>query len=123
MIDPYLTLNAFEASFGNLVSGATAQGTFNATADITTPAGHLVNLDFDMTADLGITGTGSFQVVIGQIPVLILDLDGNHNSASDMEDALSEVEVAYEILTSFPNDLNLYSTIFACLGIYSTIMC
>ena len=36
-----------------------------------------------------------------------------------MEDALSEVEIAYEKLTSFPPDLNLYSNIFLCLGIYT----
>ncbi|MCD4683208.1 MAG: hypothetical protein K8R86_08000, partial [Bacteroidales bacterium] len=120
VIDPYLTLNTFEVNFGNLAGGATAEGTFNVTADINTPAGHLVDLDFDMSADLGITGSGTFQIVIGQIPVLILDLDGNHNSAPAMETCLEDMDVAFETLTSFPADLNLYSTIFTCLGIYSS---
>jgi len=119
VVDPFLTINTSEVNYGNLAGGATAEGTFNVTADINTPAGHLVNLDFDIAADLGITGSGTFDVVIGQIPVLILDLDGNGNSAPEMEAALNEIEVAYEKLSSFPPDLNLYSTIFACLGIYT----
>jgi len=119
-IDPFLTINTSEVNYGDLAGGATAEGNFSVTADISTPAGHLVDLDFDIAANLGITGSGTFDVVIGQIPVLILDLDGNGSSAPEMEAALSEMEVAYEKLSSFPPDLNLYSTIFACLGIYSS---
>jgi PKD repeat protein len=119
VIDPYLTINTDEFDYGDLAGGEIAEGTFNATADINTPAGHLVDLLFNMTADLGIEGSGEFEVVIGQIPVLILDLDGNGNSAPAMEAALNEMEVAYEKLSSFPPDLNLYSTIFVCLGIYT----
>jgi len=58
-------------------------------------------------------------VVIGQIPVLIIDLDGNSNSAPEMEAALQNMDIAYENLSSFPPDLNLYATIFVNLGIYS----
>ncbi|OQX80554.1 MAG: hypothetical protein B6D61_01825 [Bacteroidetes bacterium 4484_249] len=117
--DPLLTINNSEVNYGNLEGGTTAEGTYSVTANINTPAGHLVTLDFDMAADLGITGYGTFDVVIGQIPVLILDLDPNGGSASEMEAALSEIEIAYENLSSFPPDLNLYSTVFVCLGIFS----
>ncbi len=117
--DMYLTVNTSSVDYGDLSGNGIANGTFSATAAPNTPAGHLANLEFDMTADLGIEGSGEFDVVIGQIPVLILDLDENQNSATDMEDALAEMEVAYEKLSSFPPDLNLYSTIFVCLGIYS----
>ncbi|MCD4696714.1 MAG: PKD domain-containing protein, partial [Bacteroidales bacterium] len=118
--DPYLTVNTSQVTYGDLTGGGTANGTFSVSAASNTPAGHLVDLLFDMSADLGITGSGTFDVVIGQIPVLILDLDGNGNSAPEMETALSEMEVAYEKLSSFPPDLNMYSTIFVCLGIYSS---
>ncbi len=118
-MDMYLNINTSEFDYGNLIGGATMSGTFSATADFSTPAGHLADLTFEMEADLGITGAGAFEVVIGQIPILILDLDENGNSAPQMEDAISEVEIAYEKLTSFPPDLNLYSNIFLCLGIYS----
>ncbi len=119
VVDPFLTINTSEFDFENLAGGNSAQGTFNATADVNTPAGHLVDLELNLMADLGITGTGSFEVVIGQIPVLILNLDGNNNSAPEMETCLSDIDIAFETLSSFPADLNLYSTIFVCLGIYS----
>ncbi len=117
--DPYLTINTSEADYGNLTGGANTERLFNVTANINTPEGHLVDLLLNMSADLDITGSSTFGIVIGQIPVLILDLDGNGNSAPGMEAALNEMEVAYEKLSSFPTDLSLYSTIFVCLGIYS----
>jgi len=117
--DPYLTINTSSATYGDLSAGGNASGTFNVTASAATPAGHMVDLTFVGTADLGISGLGAFSVVIGQIPVLLLDLDGNNNSASEMDAALSSLGVSHESVTSFPDDLNLYSTIFVCLGIYS----
>ncbi len=118
-IDPFLTINTSQVNYGNIPGGSNATGIFNVTASVNTPAGHLVDLTFDMSADMGINGTGSFNIVIGQIPVLIIDLDGNHNSAPAMEAALQDMEMSYETSTIIPADLNLYSTVFLCLGIYS----
>jgi PKD repeat protein len=117
--DPYLTINSSQYNYGNVPGGGNATGSFSVTAAANTPAGHMVNLNFNLTADLGVTGSGTFQVVIGQIPVLIIDLDGNHNSAPAMEDALQTLGISFESVTSLPTDLNLYSSIFLCLGIYS----
>ncbi|MCF8367389.1 MAG: T9SS type A sorting domain-containing protein, partial [Bacteroidales bacterium] len=119
VVDPYLVINSGNMAFGNLLPGAAGNATFSATAASNTPAGYIASIEFNMEGDLGITGSGMFDVVIGQIPVLILDLDGNQNSATEMEDAIADMEVAFETLTSFPPDLNLYSNIFVCLGIYS----
>ena len=117
--DPYVTLNTPQASFGN-VSGATqASAIFSASADFTTPAGYLAEFTLSINANLGISGSGELGIVVGQVPVLILDLDENGNSAPDMETALNTMDVTYETLQSFPPDLNLYSTIFVCLGIFS----
>jgi PKD repeat protein len=117
--DPFLTVNTEDVEFGDLMSGNTASGVFSVYAEETTPAGHMVDLDFEMAADLGIEGMGAFNVVIGQIPLLIIDMDGNGNSAQGMEEALSDMEISYEVSSSLPPDLNLYSTIFLTLGIYS----
>jgi PKD repeat protein len=118
-MDPFLTINTAQVNYGDIPGGNNATGIFSVTAAANTPAGHMVEITFDMSADLGITGTGNFDVVIGQIPVLIIDLDGNHNSAPAMEATLADMEVAYETTTAIPPDLNLYSTVFLCLGIYS----
>ncbi|MCD4790928.1 MAG: PKD domain-containing protein, partial [Bacteroidales bacterium] len=118
--DPFLTINTSQFTYGDLTAGGTATGSYSVTAAGNTPAGHIVDFTFDITADLGITGSGAFNIVVGQIPVLILDLDGNGNSSPAMETAMNTLDIAYEKLTSFPPDLNLYSTIFTCLGIFSS---
>ena len=117
--DPFLTINTADVDFGDVTGGNTSSGVFSAYAEESTPAGHMVGIDFEMIADLDIEGVGEFSVVIGQIPVLIVDLDGNANSAPEMEAALQDMDIAYENLSSFPPDLNLYATIFVNLGIYS----
>ncbi|MCF8406007.1 MAG: T9SS type A sorting domain-containing protein [Bacteroidales bacterium] len=118
-IDPFLTINTVQITYGNIGGAAFAEGTFSVTASPTTPTGQLVELTLDISADMGITGMGSFDVVIGQIPVLLLDLDGNANSATAMQATLADMDISCELLTSFPADLNIYSSVFVCLGIYS----
>ena len=117
--DPFVTLNTSQVNLGNITGGSEAYAVYYMSAAANTPAGHLADLTLTLNADLGITGTGELEVIIGQIPVLILDLDGNSNSAPDMEEALNTIDIAFETLTSFPPDLNLYSTIFLCLGVFS----
>lgn len=118
--DPYITINSPQMTFGDIAGGgAQAYAEFSVSADSATPAGHFAEFSLALDADLGITGTGEFGIVVGQVPVLILNLDENGNSAPDMEASLNTMDVTYELLTSFPPDLNLYSTIFLCLGIYS----
>ncbi len=95
-MDPFLTINTAQVNYGNILGGSNASGIFSVTAAANTPAGHMVEINFDMSADLGITGTGNFDVVIGQIPVLIIDLDGNDNSAPHMEAALDDMDIAFE---------------------------
>ncbi|MBN2174693.1 MAG: PKD domain-containing protein [Bacteroidales bacterium] len=118
--DPYVEIESGPMSYGDIEGENMQQQSFVITADASTPTGHIANFDFGIEANLGITGVGSFFEVIGQIPVLILDLDPNHSSSPAMEDAIDAAGVAYETLTAFPDDLNLYSSVFVCLGIYST---
>lgn len=119
-LSPYLTILTTEPQdFGDVTPAEPGMASFDVEADAATPAGQMATLMADFNADMGITGSGDFSVVIGQIPVLIVDLDENQNSASYMLDAIEDHEVAAELMTSFPSDLNLYSSIFVCLGIYS----
>ncbi|RLD53467.1 MAG: hypothetical protein DRJ05_16425 [Bacteroidetes bacterium] len=115
--DTYITINTSQVNYGDLAVGEVYGGVFSVTADEDTPAGHMVDFTFDVAADMGITGSGMFTIVVGQIPVLILNLDGG-TSATKMAQALDVTEISYETLSSFPADLNLYSSIFVNLGIY-----
>ena len=117
--DPYITINQGTANYGDINAGSSGQEVFSITADPTTPQGHYVTFNLNISADLGIAASGSFSEVVGQVPVLIIDLDGNHNSAPAMQQAMENFGVVPEITQSFPQDLNLYSSLFVCLGIYS----
>ncbi len=117
--DPYVTIVQGQQSYGNITAGSNEQQIFTIYVDISTPAGHAVTFNLLITGDLSVSGSGSFIEVVGQIPVLIIDLDGNTNSGQSMEDAIASNEMVAEYMTSFPADLSLYSSVFLCLGIYS----
>jgi len=117
--DPYVTVNTSQQNYGDVIGGATAEQSFSVTADAATPAGHMANFIFEIAADFGITGDGNFNVVIGQIPVLIIDFDENTNSGIHMQTSIENLGMSCEYMTSMPADLNLYTSIFVCLGIYS----
>lgn len=116
----YITIeSAGPQSFGNIAGENSANATFSVTAAQNTPAGNIAQFDLAITASLGITGSGSFEVVVGQIPVVIIDLDGNHNSGTVMQTTMNQLGISAQYITSFPADLNLYTSAFVCLGIYS----
>lgn len=117
--DPYLTITNSSMSYGTLEAGASVEAEFTVTTDEGTPTGHPVSFSFNMTADKGLTATDGFIIVVGQIPVLIIDMDGNHNSANKVAESLTEIGLTYDQGTSLPADLNLYSSIFLSLGVYS----
>jgi hypothetical protein len=118
--DMYLTVLTSEPQeIGDIEPMGDGTATFQVSASSATPAGHLASLDVDISADMGIAAEGEFSVVVGQIPVLIVDLDENNNSANLIMDAIDDLDISAEIQSSFPADLNLYSSIFVCLGVYS----
>jgi PKD repeat protein len=104
---------------GNMAPDATASADFSLTCSPSTPAGQSISFSFIITAEQGVTASGTFSAVAGQIPVLIVDLDGNHNSANLIASAINANGIATQTTTSFPTNLNLYTSVFVCLGIYS----
>jgi PKD repeat protein len=117
--DPFVSIEEPSMAYGDLAANTNGEQVYTVTAAEDTPVGHMVTFDMDISADMGISGEGSFIEVVGHIPVCIIDLDETHNSAPAMLDAMGANGVTSEILTSIPEDLELYSTVFLCLGIYS----
>lgn len=117
--DPYITIIEGSQAYGDIAAGETLENTFSVTASESTPAGHPATLVLALTGDLSLNANASFDVIIGQIPVLIIDLDGNLNSGSQMMAAIANNDITAEYTTSLPDDLSLYSSIFLCLGIYA----
>jgi hypothetical protein len=117
--DPYIMINSGVQSYGNIQPGSSETKTFSVTADVNTPTGHTAVFNFNITASPGLTASGSFSLVVGQIPVLIVCLDPNHSSSPLIKAALDSNQISYEYQTALPADLSLYTSIFVCLGIYS----
>ncbi|MDB4303182.1 PKD domain-containing protein [Desulfosarcina sp.] len=117
--DPFITINENIAFLEMIEGNSTEQLSFNITASPDTPIGHTVDFNIDYTAGGGLNGNDDVSIVVGQIPVLIIDLDPNSSSAPSMEEALGELGVTFETWMNLPPDVNMYSSIFLCLGIYS----
>ena len=98
--------------------GATA--TFNVSVANDALIGHSIDFSMEVNADFGISTTYDFSLIIGQLPILIVDLDPNHNSAPSMETAMDLLNVSYEKTLNLPADPSDYSGLFVCLGIYSS---
>ena len=97
---------------------ANASQGFSVSAAINTPAGHQADFDLFVFSDSGYVCNYSFSVIIGEIPICIIDLDGNTNSGPEMQTAIQNLGLTYDYYTAFPPNLNLYSSVFVCLGIY-----
>jgi PKD repeat protein len=115
----YITINTSNNDFGNINAGAEATEIFEIEVSPAAPAGDIANFTIGLTADYGYDAEGTFTEVIGQIPVLIIDLDPNTSSGPAIQQAVENNEISVEYMTSFPENLSLYSSIFVCLGIYS----
>jgi hypothetical protein len=118
--DEFVQILADSSMFGNIGQNATGSMTFQVSAKVITPPGHLAAFSVDFLGDLGITTSGNFDMTVGRFPVLVLDLDNNHNSGTIMRDAINDWRIFAEYATEIPADLTQYGTIFLCLGTYNS---
>jgi PKD repeat protein len=115
--DQYLTLlSANTQDYGDIPAGESVSRSFTVQADGDTPAGHVVPSAFAMNADQGLEASSAFSVVIGQIPVAVIDLDQNKNSGPSMIESLQSNNIFAQYLTSMPSDLSGYQSLFVSLG-------
>ncbi len=116
--DPYLLINV-DSVYTETISGyEIVDAVFTVTALPTTPTGHQVVLDFDISSLGGFTGTGAPAFIVGQIPVLIIDIDGNKNSGPVIRNSLSNIGITADYVTSWPMIIGPYQSVFVCLGSY-----
>ncbi|MFU8842893.1 MAG: S8 family serine peptidase [Bacteroidales bacterium] len=113
----YITINTDQYNIPSIPAGGSVNAVFNLSVSAAAPIGAPAVFNFNMVSGV-YDAQKSETLIIGQIPVLILNLDPNNNSAPAMQTALAMLGVAYDISTSLPPDLNIYSSVFVCLGIY-----
>ena len=117
--DPYVIINVDSLNYGTISGYETLSAAFTVTALPTTPTGHIAEFSLLMTSDGGFESIAPVSVIIGQIPVLIIDLDGNRNSGPVIQGCLTNLSVSADYVTSWPLVLGPYQSIFVCLGTYS----
>ena len=114
----YMVIHLDSMNYGMINSNDTLVQTFSVTASPETPSGHIAEFLFNITADGDFTAIGNFQIVVGQIPVLIIDMDKNKNSGPKMKNSLSNLSISAEYLTDWPAAIDTYQSVFVCLGTY-----
>jgi hypothetical protein len=109
-----------DSTFISLIEYDTSEdAVFSITVSDDVNPGTSIPFEFIVDAD-GYEAELEFFLVAGQIPVLVLDLDPNHSSGTVMNTCLDNLSVGSDYATSIPESLNLYSSVFVCLGIYSS---
>jgi len=118
--NPYISVVEGEQAFGNIETGSSGMQAFSIEASMATPAGTSAEFNLQLEESIQSPVNIAFSEVVGHIPVLIVDLDGNGNSADKMLEAVDAIGIVSEFAESLPGDLGLYSSVFLCLGIYSS---
>jgi hypothetical protein len=117
--DPFITINAADSiSFGNLAPGQSRELGFTISADATTPISHVADFIFKISADPEIEQEETFSLVIGQIPVLVINRSQNSISSEALISALQGVGIEFHTADSVPEKTELYRSVFLCLGTF-----
>jgi hypothetical protein len=116
----YLTVNNGPVAVGNMPGQTSGDAVFSVTASENTPGGFNALFSVNINADLGISGTGAFDFIVGQFSALILDLDPLNHSGPAMMEAFDDLDLIASYATSFPDDLSIYKSVFVSLGIIFT---
>lgn len=116
--DPFIIIHSDTLDYGTIQGYDTGTSGFTVTAKPDTPAGHSVEFTFDMQCEDGFLNTTTVTIVVGQIPVLIIDLDGNHNSGPVIRQTLSNISVTADYTITWPLTISAYQSVFVCLGTY-----
>ena len=118
--DPYIQLNSDPQEFGDVANGAMVDQTFSITALPIAPPGYSATCVIEFTGFGGLEAEGQFNIIIGRMPALVIDMDkSNVPSGSQVKQAIEDLGITVEYTSTFPTELGNYSTIFICLGVYS----
>lgn len=116
--DPYVIINADSINYGTIDGYETLAAGFTVTAIPSTPTGHQAQFLLEMVSDSGFFASGTLSITIGQIPVIIIDLDRNHNSGTVIKQTLTNLDITADYVTSWPMIIGSYQSVFVSLGVY-----
>ncbi len=114
--DPFITVNSSGTSYGDMEPNSYGEQLFNVTVAEFTPGGHSVNFELLLNGEYNLQVSQSFDLVVGRIPVLVIDLDGNTNSGPAIQTAVQSLSITADYTTTMTSTPELYQSIFICLG-------
>ncbi|MCK4361474.1 MAG: T9SS type A sorting domain-containing protein, partial [Bacteroidales bacterium] len=103
--------------FGDIQKGETIEKSFSVSAEDYAPNGFISELGFNISAN-GLYYEKSFNLMIGLIPVLIVDLDPLNHSGPAFQSIIDNMAVVYEYTNIFPAIPFNYKSLFISLGIF-----
>jgi len=119
--DPYVTIHAGSASYGDMPPGATAVNAgepFVVSADPAAPEGHAAELTVTATYDGGET-TSTFVLIVGRLHFLVWDPTSDASSGSVIAGVLAGLGYSGDYRQILPVDaLDRYRTLWISVGIY-----
>jgi len=104
----------FLKNVGDLISGESQLVSFSISVDNNTPEGEKVIFNLNFSTPSGFSKIISFNLLVGKIPVLIVDLDGTNVSPPVFSNLLDSIKINYDISDTLPENLSDYQSVFAC---------
>ncbi len=115
--NPFITINGTNGlAYGNIPSGEIHYDTLNVTVEANAPNGNIAEFNYSISAAPSFTIEGTFGLVIGQVIILLVDLDPNQLSLPVFSMYLDELGVNYDVCNGIPIDPDMYQNIFVFLG-------
>jgi len=98
---PYVTVTQSSSFYGDLDTGETKTGAtpFTIVIDEFAPAGVPVEMQLDVSANMTYSNSLTFNVILGPVPVLLVDDDGSTSTQTYFEDSLDRTGYVYDVWT------------------------
>ncbi len=115
--NPWVSIDDEPVQVELMQSGVEHMMMFEVSAAPDTPQGDICLFEVATIADFNFSSTAGFSLILGQVPVLVLDLAGGESGES-MLHCIEELNVGMDMMTAMPENLSLYRSVFVNLGVY-----
>ena len=117
-LSPYMLILSDPQAIGNLPAGESQQLSFLVQAGGNTPEGHIAGLTLEMVADHNLAVADEFSTIIGQKPVLILQLEEASRSTDALIGCFNTLSVGADVTSEIPENIDIYRSVFVLLGVF-----
>lgn len=107
-------------SIGNLAPGQTATLEYQVKVSDSTLLGTQVPVILLLTPETGIDFRDTLRILIGKVPVLVVDMDMNHEAGPALKQLVSELGYLVDYYPFLPTTINNYQSLFVSLGRLNT---